>query len=108
LFCFGQYISGLAGMFKRLAHVSWYYGSVIEEVEQTAAILGEDDLLLGSLNGGSEVDVEGLLDFLTSLSMESSAFVLTKSPVLTYNVGELSFSDQVLSLGSHEFLLEGD
>lgn len=108
LFGFSQDISGLGGMFKRLAHISWYYRSVIEEVEQTTTILGEDDLLLGSLNGGSKVDVESLLDFLTSLSMESSAFVLINSPVLTYNVGKLSFSDQILSLGAHEFLLEGD
>jgi hypothetical protein len=42
-------------------------GGVIEEVDETASLLGEQNLLLGACNGGSSVEVEGFLELLTSL-----------------------------------------
>jgi hypothetical protein len=48
-------LSSLTGMSEWLAHIAWHDGSVIEEVQKTTAVFGKNDLLLSSLDGGSEV-----------------------------------------------------
>ena len=50
-----------------LADVAWNDRSVVEQVEESAAVFSKDDLLLSSLNCGSEMQVICLLDLLTSL-----------------------------------------
>jgi hypothetical protein len=47
--------------------IAWYDWGVIKEVEHAASLLGEDDLFLGALDSGGEVDVVGFLELLTSL-----------------------------------------
>lgn len=54
---------------KLLSGVTWHDRGVIEEVEQFPAVCGKDDLLLGTLNSGGEVDVVGLLDLLSRLEL---------------------------------------
>lgn len=71
-------------------HVSGNDGSVINKIEQLSCILGQQDLLLGTLNDGSGVEVVCLLELLTG------------------DVGELGFGDERLSLCTDKFLLESD
>lgn len=47
--------------------VSGHDWGVVEELQEAAAMLGQDDLLLGSLNCGSELAGVRCLEFLTSL-----------------------------------------
>ena len=47
--------------------VAWDNGGVVEEVEEAAAVAGEENLLLGALDDGGEVDVIGFFQLLTSL-----------------------------------------
>ena len=84
----------------RVARDDW---SVVEEVHKAATVLGENDLLLGSLNGGSEVDVVCLLNLLTRLHRVS---LVELEVYHTNNIGQLRFCDQVLSLCSDELLLK--
>lgn len=62
-----QNLSGIMGMSERLTDVTRNHGRIVEEVQQPAAVLGEDDLLLSTLDGGSELQVVRLLDLLPSL-----------------------------------------
>ena len=52
---------------KRLAHIAWYHRRVVEEVQETAAMLREDNLLLSTLDGGCKVEVISLLELLSGL-----------------------------------------
>lgn len=67
VFCVIQDLASLARMFVRGANVAWNNGAVVEEVEDTATMAGEDDLLLGALDGCSEFGGVCFLEFLTSL-----------------------------------------
>jgi hypothetical protein len=64
----GQNLSRIVGVGKRLAHITRHDRGIVEEVQETTAVFGKDDLLLGSFDGGGEVDVVCLLDLLTGLS----------------------------------------
>lgn len=52
---------------ERGSGVAWYYGGVVKEVKDAAAVAREEDLLLGALDDGGEVDIVGFLQLLTSL-----------------------------------------
>ena len=65
-------------------------GGVVEEVDEVAGALGEEDLFLGTLDDGGGVEVEGFLELLAG------------------DVGELGVGDKGLGFGADEFLLEGD
>jgi hypothetical protein len=62
-----EHVSSLDGLLVRLDGVAGDYRRIVEQVEQSACMLGEDDLLLGAFDDGGEVDVEGFLDFLPGL-----------------------------------------
>lgn len=52
---------------------------VVQEVQQAPAVLGEDDLLLGAFNDGSEFGLVGLLQLFTSLlSCQQTSPTITK------------------------------
>ena len=57
----------LVSVLERGSGIAWYYGCVVEKVKDTAAMAREEDLLLGALDDGGEVDVVGLFQLLTSL-----------------------------------------
>lgn len=85
-----EHISCGLGVREGRVHVSGNYGSVINEVEQLSCVLGQEDLLLGTLNDSSGMEVVCLLELLTG------------------NVGELGFGDERLSLCADKLLLESD
>lgn len=60
-------LSGLVALCVRDTGVARDDGSVVEEVEQTETVAGEDDLLLGALDGGEELGCVGFFKLLTSL-----------------------------------------
>ena len=70
----GQDLAGLGGVAEGLADVARYDGRVVQAVEEAAPVLGEDDLLLGALDGGGELEVEGFLELLTGLTRMSGGF----------------------------------
>lgn len=55
------------GVFERGAGVAGNDGGVVEEVEEAAAVAGEDDLLFGALDCGGEVEVVGFFELLAGL-----------------------------------------
>jgi hypothetical protein len=48
-------------------YIAWYDRGVVKEVKHAACLLGEDDLFLGALDSGGEVDIVGFLELLASL-----------------------------------------
>jgi hypothetical protein len=60
-------LSSLRTSTVRRAVLSGDDGLIIEKLEKTAAVLSEDDLLLGALDGGQELGFVGFLELLTSL-----------------------------------------
>lgn len=50
-----------------LALVTWRDGGTVQELEDAAAVAGQDDLLLGPLDCGEELGVVGFLELLTGL-----------------------------------------
>lgn len=68
-----QDLPGLRAVEIRPALFTWHDGAVVKELQEAAAVAGEDDLLLGALNGGEKLGVIGLLEFLASLDIYVSA-----------------------------------
>lgn len=64
-----QDIASFTSISEWLSDIAWDNRSVIQEVEKSATVLSEDDLLLGSLNGGGEVMVISLLQLLAGLRL---------------------------------------
>lgn len=62
-----QNLPRVVGMSERLADVAWNNRRVVEIVQQAAAVLCENDLLLSTLNGGGKLQVVRFLDLLASL-----------------------------------------
>lgn len=60
-------VAGFRTVSEGLSDVSWHNGSVVEEVQQSATVPGQDDLLLCSLNGGGKVMVIRFLELLAGL-----------------------------------------
>ena len=85
-----EHISCGLGVREGRVHVSGNDGSVINKVEQLSCVLGQEDLLLGTLNDSSGMEVVCLLELLTG------------------NVGELGFGDKRLGLCADKLLLESD
>lgn len=56
---------------ERLSNISGHNRSIIEKVQESATVFGEDDLLLCSLDGCGKVVVVGLLELLASLFVVS-------------------------------------
>jgi hypothetical protein len=50
-----------------LPNVAWNHRGIVEKVQEPASMLGEDDLLLSTLNGGCKLQIVCLLDLLASL-----------------------------------------
>jgi len=92
-------------MLESWTNVTWNHWGIIEKVQKTATVTSEDDLLLGTLNGSGELGGVCLLELLAGLLplAESSA---PKWMAGTYDVCQLSLSDQVLGLGTDELLLQ--
>ena len=63
---------------------------IVQEIQDTATLLGKKGLLLGALNHSSEMDVVGFFEFLAR------------------NIGKLCLGDQRLSFGADQFLLQLD
>ena len=74
LLSIGQDLSCLVGVGKRLTNIARYDRRVVEQVQEASTISGEDYLLLGTFNGGREVQIICFFNFLTSL--ERSAHCL--------------------------------
>lgn len=47
--------------------ITGYDRSVVQETDESPALLGQENLLLGTLDGGGEVEVVGFLEFLAGL-----------------------------------------
>jgi hypothetical protein len=67
LFCICKDLSCISLVSKWLAGVTRYDWGVIEKVQETTTVSGQNDLLFGTLDGRSEMDIVGFLDLLTSL-----------------------------------------
>lgn len=76
IFSVVQNLSGLCAVAVWAALITRNDRAVIEELQETAAVAGEDDLLLGALNGGDEFGVIRLLELLTSLFRASQCHFL--------------------------------
>lgn len=68
---FVQNLPSFVGVGKWLSDITRHDWSVVEQVQQSAAVPGENDLLLGSFDGGGKVEVVGLLNLLSGLSLVS-------------------------------------
>lgn len=68
-FIFGviEHLASGIGALENGMYVSWHDRRVVKEVQHTASLLGQNDLLLGSLDRGRKVDVIGFLELLASL-----------------------------------------
>lgn len=75
---------------ERVVAISGYDRSIVEQVQQLSCVLSQQDLLLGTLDDGSGVNVISLLE------------------LLARDVGKLSFGNERLGFGADEFLLELD
>lgn len=62
-----EHLAGRVPVLVGSPHVAGRDSRVVQEVEQTATVLGEYDLLFRALDNGSEFGVVGLLQLLTSL-----------------------------------------
>lgn len=54
-------------VFEGWARVAWDDGGVVEEVEEAAAVAREENLFLGALDHGGEMDVVGFFELLAGL-----------------------------------------
>lgn len=61
-------LAGLGTVSVGLALVAWHDGTVIQKLEEAAAVAGQDDLLFSALNRGEELGVVGFLELLTGLA----------------------------------------
>jgi hypothetical protein len=81
-------------------------GSVVDKVQEAASMLGQDDLLLCTLNSSCKVVVVGLLKLLARLhNVSGVSETLSGCP---YDVAELGFGNQALSLCADELLFKLD
>ena len=62
-----EYLSRFARMGEWLAHVAGNDRGIVEKVQQTTAVAGEDDLFLSAFDGRGEVQVVCLLQLLARL-----------------------------------------
>lgn len=62
-----EHLTSFFGMRKGRVRVTWDYRSVVDQVQNSTSLLGQDDLFLGALNCSSKVDIVGLLEFLAGL-----------------------------------------
>lgn len=60
-------LPGLLGMVISRTHIAWDDGRVIEELQESSAMLGQDNLLFGPLDGSSKLGLVSLLELLSSL-----------------------------------------
>ena len=67
-----QNVASFRSMCKWLSNVTWHHGSIVKQVKKSAAVLGEDDLLLSPFDGGSKMEVISFLELLTGLSNVST------------------------------------
>ena len=75
LFGIVEDLARLVGVLERGPGVAWDHGGVVQEVQDAAAVAREEDLLLGALDDGGEVDVVGFFQLLTSLFLIVNDFV---------------------------------
>lgn len=68
IFSIVQDLSSLCAVVVRALLLAGHNGAVVEELEETATVTGQDDLLLGTLDCGKEFGVVGLLELFTSLT----------------------------------------
>ncbi|KAH9822052.1 MFS transporter prlL [Teratosphaeria destructans] len=83
-------LAGLLALCECRALLTRDNWSIVEHVEESSRVFGEDDLLLGTFDDRRGMRVVCLLELLAG------------------NVGELGFGDQGLSLGTNELLLKSD
>lgn len=62
-----QDLAGLGAVGVRLALVTRRDGGTVQELEDAAAVAGQNDLLLGPLDSGEELGVVGFFELLTGL-----------------------------------------
>lgn len=74
-------LSSLVGMSEWVTLITRHDGGVIQVVQQSAAVSGKDDLLLGPLNGGRKVKVISLLQFLAGLWRISTLLVRVEGEI---------------------------
>ena len=65
--CIVQDLASLCTMLKSRASITWHDGSVIKQVQESTTMASEHDLLLGTLDGGGEVEIVGILELLARL-----------------------------------------
>jgi hypothetical protein len=67
VFRIGEDLARCLYLSKGRMNVARYDRCVVDEVQESPSVFRKDDLLLGTLDGGSEVVVVGFLKLLTSL-----------------------------------------
>jgi hypothetical protein len=67
IFCIAEDLTGLVRMLIWGTHITRDNGCIIEEIEETTTVAGEDDLLFGTLDSCSEFSSIGFLNLLAGL-----------------------------------------
>lgn len=75
-----QDLAGLGAVCVGLAIVTRHDGTVVQELEEAAAVAGQDDLLLGALDRCEELGVVGFLQLLTGLARRDTTVVSVMVP----------------------------
>lgn len=74
IFSISENLTSCLNLAESRVHVTGDDWSVVDQVQQPAGMLRQDDLLLSTLNRGRKVVVVGLLKLLTSLTRSATCF----------------------------------
>ena len=73
LFGIVEDLACLSAVLECWTRVTWNNWGIVKEVQETTPVTSEDDLLLGALNGGSELGSICLLKLLAGLGRVSGS-----------------------------------
>lgn len=85
-----QNLASLGAVGVGLALVAWHHGAVVQKLEETAAMAGQDDLLLSTLDRGNKFGVVGFLQLLAGLKQRDVKII---SFLVTPTMGASTTSD---------------
>lgn len=69
MLCIGKDLSGFIGLRERLAHIAWNHRCIIEQIQNSSSMLGQNNLLFSSLDRCGEMYIVCFFNFLTGLSI---------------------------------------
>lgn len=100
-------LSRILSTCKGRVQVSGNDWCIVNQVDKSTRMLGQNGLLFSTLDGCCEVLVVRLLEFLASLHYVST-FTSTASIFGTYDIRQLCLSNQALGFGANKLLFKLD